>query len=119
MLTTFIWGSTFVIVKGALEDASALSFVAVRFTLAGVLLLVLLARLRIDPKALLPATVLGVCEVGHRDLAWQPFGELVGIVESVRADLPEALRTTGETRAEAMGLREGLDWVRRLALGEP
>jgi len=60
LLTTFIWGSTFVIVKGALEDASALSFVAVRFTLAGVLLLVLLARLRIDPKALLPATVLGV-----------------------------------------------------------
>lgn len=31
---TFIWGSTFVVVKGALADASTLLFLALRFTLA-------------------------------------------------------------------------------------
>lgn len=34
----FIWGSTFVIVKGALEDVSTFLFLALRFTLATVLL---------------------------------------------------------------------------------
>src|SRR5207248_11526774 len=29
------------------------------------------------------ATVLGVCGVGQRDLAWQPFGGLVELVDSV------------------------------------
>jgi drug/metabolite transporter (DMT)-like permease len=35
---TLIWGSTFVLVKRALDDASALLFVAVRFTLAAVVM---------------------------------------------------------------------------------
>ena len=60
LLTTFIWGSTFVIVKGALEDASPLPFISLRFTLAGLLLLWVLARGRVDPKALVPSLVLGV-----------------------------------------------------------
>lgn len=34
----FIWGATFVIVKGALEDVSTFLFLALRFTLAAVLL---------------------------------------------------------------------------------
>ena len=38
VVTTFIWGSTFVIVKGALSDASPLPFVAVRFILASFLI---------------------------------------------------------------------------------
>src|ERR1700731_3175458 len=35
---TLIWGSTFVLVKRALEDASALLFVAIRFTLAAIVM---------------------------------------------------------------------------------
>lgn len=57
---TFIWGSTFVVVKGALKDASPLPFLAIRFTLAGLLLLLVLARGRMDRPALLPGLVLGV-----------------------------------------------------------
>ena len=60
LLTTFIWGSTFVIVKGALEDASPLPFMSLRFTLAGLLLLWVLARGRVDPRACVPSLVLGV-----------------------------------------------------------
>lgn len=37
-LTAVIWGTTFVVVKRSLDDASALLFVAMRFTLAAVLL---------------------------------------------------------------------------------
>jgi drug/metabolite transporter (DMT)-like permease len=59
VVVTFIWGSTFVIVKGALEDASPLPFVSLRFTVAGLLLLWVLARGRVDPKALVPSLVLG------------------------------------------------------------
>lgn len=60
VLVTFIWGSTFVVVKGALKDASPLPFLAIRFTLAGLLLLLVLARGRMDRPALLPGLVLGV-----------------------------------------------------------
>lgn len=56
---TFIWGSTFVIVKGALHDASPLPFLAVRFALAGALLILVLWRGPFDPKAILPGVVLG------------------------------------------------------------
>jgi drug/metabolite transporter (DMT)-like permease len=57
---TFIWGSTFVIVKGALQDASPIPFLAVRFTLAGALLFLVLGRGPFDRKAVLPGTILGV-----------------------------------------------------------
>jgi drug/metabolite transporter (DMT)-like permease len=57
---TFIWGSTFVIVKGALRDASPVPFLAMRFTLAGVLLFLVLGRGPFDRKALLPGALLGV-----------------------------------------------------------
>jgi len=60
VVVTFIWGSTFVIVKGALADASPLPFLAVRFTLAGLLLLALLGRSRMDPQAIGGGLVLGV-----------------------------------------------------------
>ena len=60
VLITFIWGSTFVIVKAALRDASPLPFIAVRFTLAGLLLLAVLSRGRPDRRALLPGLVLGI-----------------------------------------------------------
>lgn len=41
---TAIWGTTFVVVKGALADASPLVFIAIRFSLAGLLLAVVLSR---------------------------------------------------------------------------
>jgi len=60
VLVTLIWGSTFVVVKGALSDASPLPFVAVRFTLAGVLLFLVMSRGLVDRQALGPGFVLGV-----------------------------------------------------------
>jgi drug/metabolite transporter (DMT)-like permease len=60
VVTTFIWGSTFVIVKGALEDSSPFPFLAVRFTLAGLLMWLVMARGRIDRQALIPSLILGM-----------------------------------------------------------
>jgi drug/metabolite transporter (DMT)-like permease len=59
LVVTFIWGATFVVVKGALSHASPLAFLAVRFGIAGFLLLGVLARGRIDREALRPGLVLG------------------------------------------------------------
>ena len=44
VLTAMIWGATFVVVKDALVLATPSAFVAVRFTLAGILLFVLVSR---------------------------------------------------------------------------
>ena len=60
VVITLIWGSTFVVVKGALSDISPLPFLAVRFTVAGVLLLAVLGRGRVAREALVPGVVLGV-----------------------------------------------------------
>jgi len=74
VLITLIWGATFVVVKGALSDASPLPFIALRFTLAGILLLVVLARGHIDRKALAPGMTLGV-------LLWLGYtGQTSGLV---------------------------------------
>jgi drug/metabolite transporter (DMT)-like permease len=60
VVTTFIWGSTFVIVKGALADAPPFPFIAIRFVLAGMLMLLVMARGRIEREAVLPSLLLGV-----------------------------------------------------------
>jgi drug/metabolite transporter (DMT)-like permease len=60
VVVTFIWGSTFVIVKSALSDVSPLPFLAVRFTAAGLLLLAVLGRGRPPQQAVMPGVVLGV-----------------------------------------------------------
>jgi drug/metabolite transporter (DMT)-like permease len=57
--TTAIWGCTFVVVKGALADASPLPFLAVRFVLAGLLLLAILGRGQVQREAMLPGFILG------------------------------------------------------------
>jgi drug/metabolite transporter (DMT)-like permease len=59
VIVTFIWGSTFVIVKGALNDASPLPFLALRFTVAGVLLFIALRRGPMDRRSILPGLILG------------------------------------------------------------
>jgi len=58
--TTFIWGSTFVIVKGALADAPPFPFLAVRFILAGLLMLGVMARGRLPRETLVPCLLLGI-----------------------------------------------------------
>lgn len=60
VLITMIWGSTFVVVKSALADAAPFSFLAVRFTLAGLVLLFVLSRGRLDREAILPGVLLGL-----------------------------------------------------------
>ena len=59
VIATFIWGSTFVIVKGALNDASPIPFLALRFTVAGILLFIVLTRGPMDHRAILPGLILG------------------------------------------------------------
>src|SRR5579859_5100436 len=62
---TLIWGSTFVLVKRALDDASALLFVAIRFSVAAVVMALVFRRrwsLRSGPP---PGGVLaGACLFG-------------------------------------------------------
>ncbi len=60
VVATFIWGSTFVIVKGALADASPFPFIALRFILAGVLMLAVMVRWRLPQPVLAPSLVLGI-----------------------------------------------------------
>ena len=60
MGTTFIWGATFVVVKEALAAATPISFLAVRFTLASLLLLVVMGRGQVDRHAILPGVILGL-----------------------------------------------------------
>lgn len=58
----FIWGSTFVVVKGALEDASTFLFLALRFTLAA-LLLAFWLRGRLARRAAVHWRGAGLCGV--------------------------------------------------------
>jgi len=60
VLSSFIWGVTFVVVKSALLDAAPFPFLVVRFISAGLLMWLVLARGRIDPKVIGPALLLGV-----------------------------------------------------------
>ena len=60
MVATFIWGATFVVVKEALTDATPIPFLAVRFTLASLLLLVVMGRGQVDRHAILPGVILGL-----------------------------------------------------------
>ena len=60
LVTTFIWGSSFVIVKGALSDSAPFPYLSVRFILAGLVMLGVMARGRLPRATLLPSLVLGV-----------------------------------------------------------
>lgn len=56
---TFIWGSTFVMVKNALADSSTLLFLTLRFLLAGGALALLARRIRPDRRLLAASAVVG------------------------------------------------------------
>ncbi len=55
----FIWGSTFVLVKNALESASTVLFLAARFSLAATVMALLYRRRAADPRASRPGLVVG------------------------------------------------------------
>jgi drug/metabolite transporter (DMT)-like permease len=59
VLNTLIWGSTFVIVKEALQSVSTLLFLALRFSLATLALVVLFRRSWSNPRAARKALVAG------------------------------------------------------------
>ena len=73
VVVTLIWGSTFVVVKEALNHTSPLPFLAVRFTLAGLLLFIWLGRGKLDRQALVPGLVLGIFLFGG--FVFQTWGQ--------------------------------------------
>ncbi|MGE5352358.1 MAG: DMT family transporter [Syntrophothermus sp.] len=62
IITTLLWGATFVIVKGSLADSSPMLFVALRFLIASVVMLPFVYKklLRIDKKTFYRSALLGV-----------------------------------------------------------
>ncbi|MCL4550094.1 MAG: DMT family transporter [Bacteroidetes bacterium] len=62
LLMTLIWGATFVIVKESLNDISSTLFIAFRFAIAAVVLIVimLIRKNKIDRKSILPGMFLGL-----------------------------------------------------------
>jgi drug/metabolite transporter (DMT)-like permease len=60
VVVTAIWGCTFVVVKGALADASPVPFLAARFMLAGLLLLAILGRGQVERRTIFPGSILGL-----------------------------------------------------------
>jgi len=62
LLMTLIWGATFVIVKRSLNDTSSMLFVAMRFSLAGIILffILLYRKQKIVKEAIVPGIILGV-----------------------------------------------------------
>jgi drug/metabolite transporter (DMT)-like permease len=58
LLNALIWGATFTTVKDALADASPVLFVAVRFSLAAAVLMLIYSR-RLNVKTLLPGFAVG------------------------------------------------------------
>jgi drug/metabolite transporter (DMT)-like permease len=76
VLITLIWGSTFVVVKEALSSASTLLFLALRFGLASVALLVVFRRMHVtilgQKRLLVGGALAGVCLFGG--YVFQTFG---------------------------------------------
>jgi drug/metabolite transporter (DMT)-like permease len=66
MLVTLLWGATFVIVKESLNDASPMLFIAMRFTIAGILLSPFIFKKKIPliKSELIPALILGLLLFG-------------------------------------------------------
>jgi len=62
LVVTVLWSATFVIVKGALADISSMLFIGLRFLIAGIILLPIVIRRKLDWKnaKLLPPIILGI-----------------------------------------------------------
>ena len=76
IFNTLIWGATFIVVKDALADASPLLFLALRFGLATLVLLVIFRRAWGGPRKVRPALRAGVICGGFlfTGYALQTFG---------------------------------------------
>jgi len=76
VFVTLIWGSTFVVVKEALDSASTLLFLALRFGLASLALLVVFRRMHMamlgQKRLILGGALAGVCLFGG--YVFQTFG---------------------------------------------
>jgi len=62
LIVTLLWSATFVIIKGALEDISSMLFIGLRFLIAGIILLPIVIRRKLDWKnaKIIPPIILGV-----------------------------------------------------------
>lgn len=62
LIVTLLWSATFVIIKGALVDISSMLFIGLRFLIAGLILLPIIIRKKLDWKStnLIPPIILGV-----------------------------------------------------------
>ncbi|MGV3465858.1 MAG: DMT family transporter [Heyndrickxia sp.] len=66
LLVAFIWGTTFVVVQNAIEFLPPLTFNAVRFFIAGIILFIIYlvqekGKIKATGKQLLPGILLGIC----------------------------------------------------------
>jgi len=59
LFVTLLWGATFVIVKGALEEISPLVFITIRFVIAGIILFPFVFKKSFDKKSILSGVLLG------------------------------------------------------------
>jgi len=59
ILVTLLWGATFVIVKEALTDISSMAFIAIRFLLAGIILLPFMFKKKFNKKSTFAGILLG------------------------------------------------------------
>lgn len=59
IIVTLLWGATFVIVKEALNDISSMAFIALRFMIAGIILLPFMKKSYFNKKTILAGVFLG------------------------------------------------------------
>lgn len=59
IIVTLLWGATFVIVKEALNDISSMAFIAIRFMIAGIILLPFMKKSYFNKKSILAGVFLG------------------------------------------------------------
>lgn len=59
ILVTLLWGATFVIVKEALNDVSSMAFIAIRFIIAGLILLPFMLKRKFNKETTIAGILLG------------------------------------------------------------
>jgi drug/metabolite transporter (DMT)-like permease len=108
VLCTLIWGATFVIVKDALADISALAFLAVRFGMAALLMAVMFRKslARLDRRGAWAGTQIGLFMFGGflfqtLGLRWTTPSKAAFITGSCVVLVPFLLAASGQRRITA------------------
>src|SRR5262249_7391845 len=83
---TFVWGSSFVVVKNVLRDAPPLTFLSLRFLLAAALIAIVLPFRRRTSGFLRDGAIAGL---------WLGFGMSLQVVGQVETSAPKAAFLTG------------------------